>query len=56
MFFDFNDATLAGEVIVFPSFPYAGVPVAPSGVGETITIGGSAGNSPSIGGSVDNEE
>lgn len=49
---DFSSQQVTPGVIVFPEWTYEGLPKAPSDMEENPVVGGSAGNSISITGSV----
>ena len=54
MFFDFNQPSILGDIVTYPDFPFATVPVQPSAIGETVIITGSpSGSTVSIGGTAD---
>lgn len=57
MIIDFQQVTLAGDIITFPDFAYAPLPKQTTEIKDTITLDGSnTGSTISIGGSVEGSE
>lgn len=57
MIIDFDEVTMAGGIITFPDFPYAGLPLQDADLIETIPIfGTTAGVTPGVGGIIDDPE
>lgn len=57
MMFDFQEVSMAGGVAIYPDFPYAGLPIEPGLVKETVYLTGtSATAGASITGTADQRE